>query len=86
MSSRIEETVPAMRRPKSRKSIAHLPSAEKGNAIDKENMTADVGALSGTQKGQKNGERPGKKSRSKSIGPGGVDALLETTGNRRQVI
>ncbi len=41
-------------------------------------MTADIGALTGDKKSS-------KKSRSKSIGPGGLDALKDTTGNRRKV-
>jgi kinetochore protein Spc7/SPC105 len=80
MSSRDEATLPATR-PKSRKSLAHPPL----NTIDKENMTADIGALGGAQKRGALGERPAKKSRSKSIGPGGLDALKDGTGNRRQV-
>lgn len=45
-------------------------------------MTADIGALTG-----KRGvpiEKPSRKSRSKSIGPGGLDALKDSTGNRRK--
>jgi kinetochore protein Spc7/SPC105 len=71
-------------RPRLRKSIAHMPSPEtKAGMTDKENMTTDLGALSGaTRVG-----RSQKSSRSKSVGPGGLDALLEgsNTGNRRQV-
>jgi kinetochore protein Spc7/SPC105 len=83
MSSR-NETLPATR-PRSRKSIAHLPSAEHGGSMDKENMTADIGALVGSHKRATAGEKLNKKSRSKSIGPGGLDALKDGTGNRRQV-
>ncbi|KAI9743590.1 MAG: hypothetical protein M1818_002905 [Claussenomyces sp. TS43310] len=86
MSSRNEETLPASRRPKSRKSIAHLPSAEHGVSMDKENMTADIGGFSGTQKRPFPTDRAGKKLRSKSIGPGGLDALSEGTGNRRKSV
>ena len=74
MSSREEVTLPATR-PKSRKSLAHIPSSQE---MDQENMTADIGALAGPKK-------VSKKSRSKSIGPGGLDALKHTTGNRRKV-
>ncbi|TVY60893.1 Kinetochore protein spc7, partial [Lachnellula suecica] len=74
MSSRDEATLPATR-PKSRKSLAHIPSA---NSLGKENMTADLGALVGGK------EKASRKSRSKSIGPGGLDALKDTTGNRRK--
>lgn len=79
MSAREEVTLPATRRPKSRKSLAHVPSAQ---TLDQENMTADLGALTG-----KRGlpiDKP-RKSRSKSIGPGGLDALKDTAGNRRKV-
>lgn len=82
MSSRDEVTLPAIR-PKSRKSMAHPLSPE---TVDKENMTADIGALGVGQKRDTFGERPSKKSRSKSIGPGGLDTLRDTTGNRRKVI
>jgi kinetochore protein Spc7/SPC105 len=75
MSSREEATLPASR-PKSRKSLAHIPSSQE---LDQENMTADLGALAGANKAAS------KKSRSKSIGPGGLDALKDTTGNRRKV-
>jgi kinetochore protein Spc7/SPC105 len=74
MSSRDEATLPATRQPKSRQSIAHAPA----ESIDKENMTANIAALGGTTR------RP-KKLRSKSIGPGGLDALKDGTGNRRKV-
>jgi kinetochore protein Spc7/SPC105 len=53
--------------------------------MDKENMTADIGALVGSHKRATAGEKLNKKSRSKSIGPGGLDALKDGTGNRRQV-
>jgi len=79
MSSREEMTLPATR-PKSRKSLAHIPSS----VVDQENMTADLGALAGGKKAIPI-EKPSKKSRSKSIGPGGLDALKDTTGNRRKV-
>jgi len=79
MSSREEMTLPATR-PKSRKSLAHIPSS----VMDQENMTADLGALVAGKKAVPIG-KPAKKSRSKSIGPGGLDALKDTTGNRRKV-
>lgn len=81
MASRDDMTLPAAR-PKSRKSLAHVPSA---NAMNKENMTADIGAMAEHNKRAALGERPTKKSRSKSIGPGGLDALKDTSGNRRKV-
>lgn len=81
MDSRDEVTLPATRPQKSRKSISHLPSTD---SMDKENMTTDLGGL-GVTKRTGLGERPSKKSRSKSIGPGGLDALKDGTGNRRKV-
>jgi len=73
------ETLPTTRK-RTRKSIAHLPSSE-----NKENMTADIGDLAaGGKNAFTTGGRP-KKSRSKSIGPGGLDALTVTAGNRRKV-
>ncbi len=81
MSSREEVTLPATR-PKSRKSMGTQPSAD---VVDKENMTADIGALDVAHKRTTLGDRQSKKSRSKSIGPGGLDALKDATGNRRKV-
>lgn len=53
-----------------RKSIGSYSDARK--AADKENATVDLGAAS-------------KASRSKSLGPGGLDALRQGSGNRRAV-
>lgn len=46
-------------------------------------MTADVGSLFSSKRAPI--EKAGRKSRSKSIGPGGLDALKDTAGNRRKV-
>jgi kinetochore protein Spc7/SPC105 len=75
MSSRDEATLPATRQPKPRQLIAHTLA----ESMDKENMTTDIATLRGTTKRL-------KKSRSKSIGPGGLDALKDGTGNRRKVV
>ncbi|KAI9752145.1 MAG: hypothetical protein M4579_005745 [Chaenotheca gracillima] len=74
------------RRPRSRKSIAHLPSPNKTDtAEEKENLEQEVtGSL---HDAKRRSVRPGsslKKSRSKSIGPGGLDALKEGVGNRQK--
>lgn len=53
----------------SRKSIGTQP------AMDKENATVDVGSSLAAS----------RKSRSKSMGPGGLDALKQSAGNRRAV-
>ncbi|KAH8669553.1 hypothetical protein BGZ60DRAFT_564019 [Tricladium varicosporioides] len=79
MSSRDEATLPATR-PKSRKSLAHIPSVR---SMDQENMTTDFAALAAGKRTVSK-DKPLKKSRSKSIGPGGLDALKDTSGNRRQ--
>jgi kinetochore protein Spc7/SPC105 len=72
MATQSEATLPATRR--TRKSIGGGPSTRK--TLDKENATLDVGgAMAGTR----------KKSRSKSMGPGGLDALKMGNGNRRAV-
>jgi hypothetical protein len=80
MASRDESTLPTTR-PKSRKSLAHIPSAKN---LEQENMTADLGALASGKRAVPI-EKPSKKSRSKSIGPGGLDALKDTSGNSRKV-
>ena len=67
-------------RPRARKSIAHMPSPDITG--DKENLTVDSAGLSSLAVSSK---LDGKKSRSKSIGPGGLDALKEDAGNRRAV-
>ncbi|KAK0630127.1 hypothetical protein B0T17DRAFT_527566 [Bombardia bombarda] len=70
-SSQGEVTLPATRR--TRKSIGSgLPTRRTG---EKENTTLDLGAAAMAANR--------KKSRSKSMGPGGLDALKPGTGNRR---
>ena len=53
-------------------------SERRRKRIEKENLTIDVASSTVA-----NGAR--KKSRSKSIGPGGLDVLKSSTGNRRVV-
>ncbi|RFU32557.1 hypothetical protein B7463_g3757, partial [Scytalidium lignicola] len=79
MSSKEDVTLPPSR-PKSRKSLAHVPTSRK---MDQENMTADLGALAASKSTAVAG-KSARKSRSKSLGPGGVDALTNGTGNRRK--
>lgn len=64
-----DATLPATRR--TRRSIGVHPDVNR--AFEKENATVDVTAASR------------KKSRSKSLGPGGLDALMKANGNRRAV-
>ena len=60
-----------------RKSIAHLPSPDMG--LDKENTEHGTASTTGRAK------LAGKKGRSKSLGPGGLEALTEDAGNRQKV-
>ncbi|KAK6214953.1 chromosome segregation protein (Spc7 kinetochore protein) [Colletotrichum tabaci] len=69
MASFGDATMPSTRR--TRKSIGATDSRKNG---DKENATIDVGSTLAESR---------KKSRSKSIGPGGLDALKNANGNRR---
>ena len=69
---------PKSRRPKSRQSIATVPSADRLNN-DKENGTVDISALH--RKAEASAQSHKKKSRSKSLGPGGLEALTENAGN-----
>ncbi|KAL0935136.1 chromosome segregation protein (Spc7 kinetochore protein) [Colletotrichum truncatum] len=70
MASFGDATMPSTRR--TRKSIGAPTSSRK--VSDKENATIDVGSTLAESR---------KKSRSKSIGPGGLDALKNANGNRR---
>lgn len=78
------ETLP--RKVGSRKSIAHTQSWPTTLGEDKENMTADVGEMTGMKRKSMPTDRPSKKSRSKSIGPGGVDGLKEAARNQQKVL
>lgn len=75
-------TLPAAKRPKSRQSIAYLPSKD-GTDDPKENVT-DM--ISSAQRSRAGSQSDKKKTRGKSMGPGGLEALKETTGNATQVI
>ncbi|KAJ8129457.1 hypothetical protein O1611_g4174 [Lasiodiplodia mahajangana] len=71
MSGHADVTIPSTRRP--RKSTGHSPVRKR---MEKENITVDMASsLAG------NASR--KKSRSKSMGPGGLDVLKTGSGNRR---
>lgn len=66
--------------PQSHKSMAQLSFPDVNNA--KENITLQsVTSL----KAAAHEKTASRKPRSKSIGPGGLDALKEAAGNRRQV-
>ncbi|RSM12194.1 hypothetical protein CDV31_006399 [Fusarium ambrosium] len=70
MAPATDATVPATRR--TRRSIASHTDVRK--AMEKENATVDVTSSLAASR---------KKSRSKSLGPGGLDALMKANGNRR---
>ena len=60
-------------RSRSRRSIAHLPLSE--IATSNENLSSETSPV-----------KPGsRKTRSKSIGPGSLDALRDDSGNRQKV-
>ena len=65
-------------RPRSRKSIAHAPMLE--SRTGQENIEGGI-LSSDTLVGKAVGRKP----RSKSLGPGGLDALKEGTGNQQKV-
>lgn len=73
----------ATKRPRSRRSIAYVPN-KSAAAFDQENATTDIGAIKGGGLEGRALTRE-KKSRSKSLGPGGLDALQSLSGNRRKV-
>lgn len=73
------------RGPRSRRSIAYVPRSRMTGGVDKENTTTDIGAIE-QNNGRAKPPAKDKKSRSKSLGPGGLDALQNSNGNRRKVI
>ncbi|KAL2863839.1 kinetochore-microtubule binding complex subunit SPC105 [Aspergillus lucknowensis] len=72
-------------RPRSRRSIAHVPRSRLTPGTDKENATTDVSAVRPLI-GRDTASGKEKKSRSKSLGPGGLDALQDSNGNRRKSV
>ena len=78
MSSTQGPKLPRVRQ--ARKSIAHTPSAY--NIGMEENATINGGIIAGVHAP---GKQAAKKNRSKSIGPGGLDALKESSGNKQDV-
>jgi len=57
-----------------------MPSPNTAMTTDKENMTLDTSALAA-----KSTSKLQKRSRSKSLDPGGIEALQEDSGNRGKV-
>jgi kinetochore protein Spc7/SPC105 len=75
-------TLPAAKRPKSRQSIAHLPSKNGAGEL-KENVTDSI---SSSERSKSTGPHVDKKkTRGKSLGPGGLETLKETNRNATQV-
>ncbi|KAI1334384.1 Spc7-domain-containing protein [Xylariaceae sp. FL0016] len=71
MPGRADTSLSSTRRP--RKSTGYSPVRKR---MEKENITVDVASSLASNAGR-------KKSRSKSMGPGGLDVLKSTSGNRR---
>ncbi len=72
--------------PRARKSIAHLPSPDITNEVqDKENATTDLSGAHQLGSVIVKALAVNKKLRSKSMGPGGLEALKEDTGNKKKV-
>ena len=76
----MEVTLPATNRPKSRHSLAHLPSSS--STASKDNATTDIGAI---QRQALASQSEKRKLRGKSIGPGGLEALQESNGNKTKI-
>ncbi|KAK2772099.1 hypothetical protein FQN53_004778 [Emmonsiellopsis sp. PD_33] len=68
-------------RVRSRRSFAQMPRPGIGSGIDKENMTADISAINDQRAAPQKPAGRDKKLRSKSLGPGGLDALHNGHGN-----
>lgn len=73
------------RGPRSRRSIAYVPRSRATGGVDKENTASDISTIPQNDDHAKQPAKD-KKSRSKSLGPGGLDALQNTNGNRRKVL
>ncbi|RAH77308.1 Spc7-domain-containing protein [Aspergillus japonicus CBS 114.51] len=70
-------------RPRARRSLAHIPRSRLTSTLDQENATTDISS-SQPLDGRPKPMGRDKKSRSKSLGPGGLDALQDSNGNRRK--
>ena len=77
----MEDATRKASRPKSRQSLAHPTATTGASKGDKENFTADVAVLQRAY----DALNQKKKLRGKSLGPGGLDALKETSGNAVKV-
>ena len=79
MSSNTQSPKPPRVR-QARKSIAHTPSAYLTENAENAKVDAGTNASFSLK-----GKQVAKKIRSKSIGPGGLDALKESSGNKQEV-
>ncbi|KMU84001.1 hypothetical protein CIHG_01785 [Coccidioides immitis H538.4] len=71
-------------RPRSRRSIAPIPQTSIRNGSDKENLATDANAAKQQRTALQTKAAKDKKLRSKSLGPGGLDALKDGHGNCRK--
>ncbi len=78
----MEDAARKASRPKSRQSLAHSTATTGASKGDKENFTADVAVLQRAHDALNHK----KKLRGKSIGPGGLEALKESSGNAVKVM
>ena len=69
----------------SRQSMGHLQSAAPAADEDKENVTTDVAAIIGLERSSARLDGSSRRLRSKSLGPGGLDALAQGSHNQRKV-
>lgn len=69
---------------RARRSIAHMPASNKRTSGEKENATTDATATKIPRSARQKDTRD-LKSRSKSLGPGGLDALQNGSGNQQKV-
>lgn len=74
------------KRPRSRVSLAYVPTAEAlVDLLDKENAGANMTTALEFDLVKSNATAREKRARSKSLGPGGLVALREDSGNRVKV-
>lgn len=85
-SGRSDALLATKRRIRERKSIAYMPSPDITlSLVDRENATTTVLSDAGVNDSIQATSRT-KRSRSLSIGPGGLEALREDAGNKRKVV
>ena len=70
---------------RARRSLAQIPHRGSGIDIDKENVTTDFSAAQKQSNMPSRASGNDKRSRSKSLGPGGLDLLKNGGNDRRKV-